>query len=170
MLKRIISDERGRILAWTLVILGLGALLIPPLLARASTNLIACRDIEEGLQEQYAADSGVEYALLQLQNGITTGQNSYTLNKKAVDVTWGEYTTDTYKIISIATSHTDGSSTTIESHVSLEIVGPPPQPLADPLASSTDVTIQPGSEVSGTTTASYGITGRVHTLTYHIYP
>jgi hypothetical protein len=168
MLKRIISDERGRILAWTLVVMALGALLIPPLLARVSATLIACRAIEEGLKEQYAADSGVEYALLQLQNGITTGQHRYTLNEKTVDVTWGEYITETYQITSLATSHIDGSSTMIESYVSLEVVNSPPL-LASPLASSTDATIQPASEASGTV-ASSGTTGRLHILTYHIYP
>lgn len=168
MLKRITSDERGRILAWTLVVLGVGTLLIPPLLARVSASLIACRTSEEGLREQYAADSGVEYALFQLQNGVTTGQHSYTLNKKAVDVTWGEYIAGTYKITSVATSHSDGSSTTIESYVSLEAVDSPLL-LADPLAGPTDATIQPHSEVPDTV-ASSGTTVRVHVHTYHIYP
>jgi hypothetical protein len=169
MLKRIISsDERGRVLAWTLVVLGVGALLIPPLLARVSASLMACRASEEGLREQYAADSGVEYALFQLQNGITTGQHSYALNKKAVDVTWGEYITDTYKITSVATSHSDGSSTTIESYVSLEIVESPLL-LAGPSASLTDGTTQPHSEVADAV-ASSNTTFRVHIYTYHIYP
>ncbi len=121
MLKKVISNESGRILVWTLVILALGTLLIPPLLARVSANLLASRAIEEGLKEQYAADSGVEYAMLQLQHGITASQNpyTYTINNKAVDVTWGPYLpiTETYKITSTATSQVDGSSTTVESYV-----------------------------------------------------
>ena len=68
MLKKVISDESGRILVWTLVILGVGVWLIPPLLASISTNLFASRAIEEGLKEQYAADAGVEYALYRLVN------------------------------------------------------------------------------------------------------
>jgi hypothetical protein len=68
MLKRVVSDESGRILVWTLVILGVGVWLIPPLLASISTNLFASRTIEEGLKEQYAADAGVEYALYRLVN------------------------------------------------------------------------------------------------------
>ena len=125
MLKKVISNESGRILVWTLVILALGTLLIPPLLARVSANLIASRAIEEGLKEQYAADSGVEYAMLQLQSGITTSPSPiptpYTINNKYVEVTWGECPgiTDTYKITSTATSQIDGSSTTIESYISL---------------------------------------------------
>ena len=168
MLKRITSDERGRILAWTLVVLGIGALLIPPLLTRVSTSLTACRAIEESLKEQYAADSGVEYALWQLQNGITTGQSSYTLNRKTVDVTWGQYITDTYKITSTATGHTDGSSTTIESYISLEIVDSPPL-LASPSASPTDSTIQSNNEVPVTVESS-GAAVRMHIRTYRIYP
>ena len=120
MLKKVISNESGRILVWTLVILALGTLLIPPLLARVSANLLASRAIEEGLKEQYAADSGVEYALLQLQSGITTGQSPpYIINNKKVNVTWGEYPgiTDTYKITSTATSDIYESSTTIESYI-----------------------------------------------------
>ena len=101
-------------LAWTLVMLGVGSLLIPPLLAHITTSLLACRAVEEGLEEQYAADSGVEYALWQLQNGVTAGENTYILNGKIVHVAWGEYITDTYKITSTA-SNQDGNSTAIES-------------------------------------------------------
>jgi len=148
--------------------MGLGAVLLPPFLTRVSASLIACRAIEAGLKEQYAADSGVEYALWQLQNGIATGQHSYTLNKKAVDVTWGEYITDTYKITSTATSHTDGSSTTIESYVSLEVVDSS-WPLEAPLVSSTTgVAIQPNSEVADPVASD--TTVKLHIRTYHIYP
>ena len=149
-------------MAWTLVVLGIGALLIPPLLTHVSTSLIACRVIEEDLKEQYAADSGVEYALWQLQNGTTTGQSSYTLNKKTVEVTWGQYITDTYKITSTATGHTDGSNTRIESYVSLEVIGPPDL-LASSSASTTDSTSPSDSEASGATV-------EMHIRTYRIYP
>ena len=118
MLKKVISDESGRILVWTLVILGLGALLIPPLLARVNTNLAASRAIEEGLKEQYAADAGVEKALWHLQR-VELEVPQFAINNKTVDVTIdmedegeGIY----YKITSTATS-SDGSSTAIESYV-----------------------------------------------------
>ncbi len=68
MLKKVISDESGRILVWTLVMLGIGALLIPTLLTHASANLTATRVTEEGLKELYAANAGVEYALYLLAN------------------------------------------------------------------------------------------------------
>jgi len=68
MLKKVISDESGRVLALSLIMLGIGALLIPVLLTHTSTNLLATRAIEEGLKEQYAADAGVEYALWHLED------------------------------------------------------------------------------------------------------
>ena len=150
MLKKIVSDEKGRILVWTLVILGLGALLLPVLLARVNTNLLASRTIEQGLKEQYAADSGVEYALLQIQEGITTSQSpyTYTINNKGVEVTWGKYITETYKITSTAASG-DGSSTTIESYITLGIYDFL-WLLDNAITSLTDVDLQPLSEVSGT--------------------
>ena len=151
MLKRVVADENGRILVWALVILGLGALLLPVLLARVNTNLLASRAIEEGLKEQYSADSGVEYAMLQIQEGITTSQNpyTYTINNKGVEVTWGEYITETYKITSTATSQIDGSSTTIESYITLGMYDFL-WLLDNAITSLTDVKLQPLSEVSGT--------------------
>jgi len=118
MLKRVISDESGRTLAWTLIIMSIGALLIPTFLSHASTNLLAARATEEGLRELYAADSGVEYVLLQLKNGVLEGQQGYGINNRYVEVTWRVYISPTtYVITSVATSLIDGSSTTIVSHV-----------------------------------------------------
>jgi hypothetical protein len=118
MLKRVISDENGRTLVWALVIMGIGALLIPTFLSHASTNLLATHATEEDLKELYAADSGVEYALLQLKNGVLEGQQGHGMNNKDVEVTWGVYISPTtYVITSVATSLIDGSSTTIVSYV-----------------------------------------------------
>jgi len=121
MSKLKLSAQEGRALVLTLIVLGIGALLIPVFLSHASTNLRATRAIEEDLKEQYAADSGIEYALWQLQNEITASQNpyTYTINNKDVEVTWGPYPpiTETYKITSTATSLVDGSNTTIVSYV-----------------------------------------------------
>ena len=118
MLKRTISDESGRALILVLIILCLGALLIPTFLSHSSTNLFAARVTEEGLKEQYAADSGIEYALWRLQTGVFTGTTGYGINTKEVDVTWTEYISPTYVITSTATSD-DGSSTTIVSFVQI---------------------------------------------------
>lgn len=63
-----LSAQEGRALALTLMVLAIGALLIPPFLAYISTNLLACRATEGGMKEQYAADAGVEYAVWKLIN------------------------------------------------------------------------------------------------------
>jgi hypothetical protein len=151
MPKRIISDEKGGVLAWALVVLALGVLFIPPLLSRVSANLIASRTIEEGLREQYAADSGVEYALLQIRGGITTSQSpyTYTINNKGVEVTWGEYITETYRITSTATSDTYGSSTRIESYITLFMYDYL-WLLDNAITSLGDIDLAPGTYVSGT--------------------
>ena len=118
MLKKVISDESGRILVWTLVILGIGALLIPTLLTHASTNLLATRATEEGLKEQYAADAGVEKALWHLQRGELEVPQ-FAINNKTVDVTIDDIEDEgegIYKITSTATTPGE-SSTTIVSYV-----------------------------------------------------
>lgn len=87
MLKKVISDESGRIIVWTIVALALGALLIPPFMTRISAGFLATRAVEEGLKEQYAADAGVEYALYKIANddypegpfGIPTAMNGMTI-------------------------------------------------------------------------------------------
>ena len=143
MLKKVISDENGRALALTLVILGIGVLLIPVLLSHASTNLFANRAIEEGLKEQYAADSGIEYALWQLQTGVFSGTADYGVNNKDVEVAWTEYISPTYVITSTA------GSTTIISYVSLNMSNYL-WLLDNAITSLTDITLMPGTYVSGT--------------------
>ena len=105
MLKKLISDESGRALVLTLIILGIGVLLIPVFLSHASTNLYASQAAEEGLKEQYAADAGVEYALYRLANNddvpFNNEETPTLVNNMAVTVTVeseGAY----YKITSIA--------------------------------------------------------------------
>lgn len=112
-------------MALTLVILGIGALLVPPFLVHTSANLLATRVIEEGLKEQYTADAGVEDALWHLVYGgleVLEGEREelpeFTLNNKTVNVTVENEGDGIYKITSTATS-ADGSSTTIISYVQI---------------------------------------------------
>ena len=144
MCKLKLSAQEGRALVMALIMLGIGALLIPPFLAHVSTNLLATRVTEGGMKEQYAADSGIEYALWRLDNAVFAGQEDYEINDKNVNVTWGLYTgtVQIYKITSTATSD-DGSSTTTESYV--EVLS-----FFDSAITSPDlVTIQQGSTISG---------------------
>lgn len=142
-----LSAQDGRALILTLIILGIGVLLIPPFLAYISTNLLASRVTEEGLKEQYAADSGIEYALWQLQHGVFTGTTSYGLNNKAVDVAWGLHSGDAYQITSTARGG-DGSRTTIEAYVSLNVLDFG-WLFGSAITSPGQVIIQPGSVVIG---------------------
>lgn len=142
-----LSAQEGQALTLTLIILGLSVLLIPIFLVHISTNLLVSRSTEERLKEQYAADSGVEYALWQLQHGVFTGTTGYGINNKAVDVTWGLYTGDTYQITSTARGG-DGSSTTIEAYVSLNVLDFS-WLFGSAITSPGQVIIQPGSVVIG---------------------
>ena len=77
MLKKVVSDESGRTLGWTLIIMAIGVLLIPTFLSHASANLFASRVIEENLKEQYAADAGVEHAIFLISTGEHTLGESF---------------------------------------------------------------------------------------------
>jgi hypothetical protein len=87
MLKKVISDERGRALALALIVLGVGALLLPAFLAHISTNLLASQATEVGITEYYGADAAIEYTLWQIKcntedflDGLEVGETkSYTI-------------------------------------------------------------------------------------------
>lgn len=86
MLKKVISDERGRALALVLIILGIGALLLPTFLAHVRTNLYASQATEVGITEYYGADAAIEHTLWRIKcepgfaDGLTVGEPiSYTV-------------------------------------------------------------------------------------------
>ena len=146
MLKKVISDESGRILVWTLVILGIGALLIPTLLTHASTNLLATRVTEEGLKELYAANAGVEYALYLLANddcpieepfGIPTAVNGKPITVTVENV--GIY----YKITSTAGGTVIGSDSEYAPGGNLDI-------FKGALVSGGEITLHTDCTVTGT--------------------
>jgi hypothetical protein len=95
MLKRVISDEKGRALALALIALGVGMLLLPTFLAKISTNLFAARATEVGIIEYYSSDAAIEYTLWRIKcdpdfrDGLTVGEPiSYTvpIGNKVVSV------------------------------------------------------------------------------------
>jgi len=118
-------NEKGQVLVVVLGFLILGGLTIAPLLAYMSTGLNAGQLYNEKMVGVYAADAGVELALWNLVSGeleVPEGGQSalpqFTMNAQTVDATIDNINSRTYKITSTATSN-DGSSTTIESYVSL---------------------------------------------------
>ena len=117
--------QRGTALILVLIALALGSLLITPMLNYVHTGLIETRISKELLLEQYAADSGVEYALLQLRNNAgayvqTPLQEEFTINNGTVNVTVEYEGGGIFKITSTAAGGGSGSIT-IESYVKLDV-------------------------------------------------
>jgi hypothetical protein len=134
-MKSLTRDEKGQTLILALILLIVGGLIIAPLLAYMNTGLLAGGVYERKTAELYAADAGVEDAVLKIQyqvpkvQGLFCGSSNHTypyniadVNGKsvAVTITWVNNVTDgaTYQIISRATA--DSSGTTIKSYVDAE--------------------------------------------------
>jgi predicted acyltransferase (DUF342 family) len=120
--KRIISDENGKVLALTLILLVVGGLIMTPLLGLMTSGLAAGQVYEKKTDELYAADAGVENGIWHLQQGGSVDDIlEFTMNGKAVTVEIEElphecYEMATYEITSTATSQ-DGSGTTVVAQV-----------------------------------------------------
>ena len=121
------NSQKGQALPLALLALAIGMLTIAPFLGHVSSSLIGSRIYEQAISEQYSADAGVEYAIWNLQSGeseVPEGEElelpQFTLNSQSVNVTIENQGEQIYKITSIATSD-DGSSSTIESYVSITV-------------------------------------------------
>jgi hypothetical protein len=138
----LVRDEKGAgVLALVLVLLVVGGLVLTPLLGLMGTGLATGTTYERKTDELYAADAGVEDAILKIQNqdqmddqwaekvralSCQGGNDTlpYTIsgvNGKSVAVTIVLVRNETYdriySITSIATSPENNSQTTIESYV-----------------------------------------------------
>lgn len=121
--RRLISDEKGKVLVLALAMLVVGGLLLGPLLGLMGTGLAAGQTYEKKSDELYAADAGVENAIWHLERGGNPGDVlTFTLNGKDVVVTMTYLNPGNcsepamYEIVSTATGE-DGSSTTVTAHV-----------------------------------------------------
>ena len=112
------SVQEGRVLVLVLIILGLGALLIPAFLSHASTNLFASRATEEGMKEQYAADAGVEYAIAKMMGwGYCKNESFNTptlVNRMPISVTISLIPDERFCLVT-----SRAGSTTVTSYVEL---------------------------------------------------
>ena len=155
--KRLIRDEKGRVMILALILLAVGGLTTTPLMAYMSTGLIAGELYERSAAEVYAADAGVEDAVWKIQNnadGVPQGPcdppsayNISDVNGKSVNVTIEWVNNITYSVLSTATGNS--SSTTVESYVE-KILGGELDIFSGVLASKGDITfIGSGSEVTG---------------------
>ena len=152
-LRKIVRGQKGQVLPIVLILLIIGGLLIVPTLRYASTSLKTHQVTERKAEELYAADSGVEYALIKLSKGETTLAD-YQLNGKTVSVTITDMGDGSYLITSTATS-ADGSSTTI--HTGVSSSGGFAYLLDNAITSDGDVTIK--GDVVGNVTASGTVDG-----------
>jgi len=115
------GKESGQALIMALIMLALGGLLVVPSMNLASTSLKYHQVIEGDTLDTYAADSGLEYALCKLGNspgGFGPEPLPSSVNGRTVNVSVEYYMDGTYKITSTATNDR-GSSSTIESYVSV---------------------------------------------------
>jgi len=117
------NRESGQALVMALILLGLGSLLVVPMLSQGFTSLKYHHLIECKTVNSYSADAGVEYALCKLYNNPggyvdTSLDESFTLNNRTVNVTAEYQGGGIYKITSTASGGGCGS-TTITAYVNL---------------------------------------------------
>ena len=117
------GGEKGQALPLAMFALAFGTLVISPFLGHAGSSLVGSRIYEQAITERYSCDSGIEYALWNLQSGelaVLEGETAtlpgFTMNNKTVNVSVENQGAQVYKVVATATS-ADGHSTTIESYV-----------------------------------------------------
>jgi cytoskeletal protein CcmA (bactofilin family)/Flp pilus assembly pilin Flp len=164
-MKRLVRDEKGVALVLVLILLLISGLIIGPLLSYMGTGLITGEIYERRTDELYAADAGVEDAIWKIQNqdgylpcnptSLPRAFNITDVNRKKVEVTIEYVSAGIYKITSTAVTTDDGSGTVaavtgtqIEAYVNY-IYDDLSGFLDNAITSNDDVTIRPGSVVSG---------------------
>jgi len=115
--KEINRRQNGQVLVIMLIVLALGGIVLAPTLNHAATSIKHQQLIETDALELYAADSGIDYALFKLSNGVTENIGDYQLNGKTVSVNITDMGDGSYLITSTATTP-GGSDTTIRTGVS----------------------------------------------------
>jgi hypothetical protein len=156
-IKRHISGcgEKGQVFVYVLIFLLLGSLIIPPTLNLMKAGIIAGEVIETRTLELYAADSGIDAALLWMKDNpaslptdVSVTLPDFTINDKQVSVTISKYPwlLHTYQIVSEA--KVDGViQTEIETFV--QQINLPIDFLDNAITSPGNVTLKPGTEVTG---------------------
>jgi cytoskeletal protein CcmA (bactofilin family) len=162
-MKRLVRGEKGYILIAALLVLVVLGLISGPLLSYMVSGLKAGHVFETGAAELYAADAGVEDAVVRIPNaGLCPNQSThYTIsdvNGKSVDVT--VTLTDnvtgilTYRITSIAVTYDSvntaaiASGTKVESYL-LFTPGGELDIFSGALASQSGITLGKNSTVNG---------------------
>jgi cytoskeletal protein CcmA (bactofilin family) len=191
-----IRDEKGAALVLALILLLVGGLISAALLGHMGTGILAGEAYDTKTAELYAADAGVEDAILKIQNQVDEvkilscsasnhswtypepGDAPFEVNDKDVEVTvaWvgnGTYNI-TYSITSVATTPDTNSQTTIESYVKYTPAVPPVEPVflfGDAIRSDTTLYSERATWVTSYPTPLNGdiVTGGKFTVSGTIY-
>jgi len=119
LIKKLLRNgESGQALIMALIFLMLGSLIVAPGVKLAVTGLKFHIVVQDKVQDSYATDAGLYYALTKLGNGSGAfGPESLpsTVNGRSVTVRVEHISGPTHKITSTATYN--GDNTTIESYV-----------------------------------------------------
>jgi len=83
-LKELVREETGQAFILVLILLLLGGLIMAPLLGFMGTGLKAGQAYEQRMAELYAADAGIEDAILKIMNGLAPIEYGLTVNGKDV--------------------------------------------------------------------------------------
>ena len=67
-----IRNEKGQALPLVMIAIMIGAFVIPPFLGHIGTSLASSQTYENSINEEYAADAGVEHAIWNLTDGGIT--------------------------------------------------------------------------------------------------
>jgi hypothetical protein len=130
IMKAAAGDQEGNVLVMVLILLVIGGLVLVPLLGLMSTGLVSGQVYEKKTDELYAADAGVEDAIWKIRNDVPDSYpyeypEPLVVNDKSVNITIFREDLDPtcreelrYRIISHAAGE-DGSSTTIDTHLSV---------------------------------------------------
>ena len=163
-MRRLIRGEKGYILIAALLVLVVVGLISGPVLSYMVSGLKAGHVFETGAAELYAADAGVEDAVLKIEEGIglclyeSKHYPTTNVNGKSVDVTvtlTNNVTgTLTYKITSIAVTDAGGNTAGLGSHTTVESYlqftpGAELDIFSGALASETSIDLGKDSEVYG---------------------
>jgi hypothetical protein len=128
-MKTVTKGQDGNVLTLVLILLVVGGLVLAPLLGLMGTGVLAGQVYENKTDELYAADAGVEDAIWKIKNDapdsypyeypqplvVNDKSVNITIFREDLDPTCGEQLN--YHIISTVSE--DGSSTTIDTHLSV---------------------------------------------------
>ncbi|MFC2039386.1 hypothetical protein ACFLST_01165 [Chloroflexota bacterium] len=157
-IRRFSRDQAGHALLWTVLLLMVTGLVLPPMMLLMSAGLTSADVHEDSMRRFYAADAGIEDGKWQVLRYVGLPDNigeelSYTfgeqLNNCAVEVTIRKVQETTYQITSTSTDVDDGRTTSIESYVA-PLLARFSGIYENVITSPSDVIIQPNSNVVGT--------------------